>query len=149
MSSVFRGTREGDIESGFPGFISKRRQVRVHVTEDVYGDSDFNLHLVKEFDNLDYEILGSLDYGSGSYAPSLSEEEINVLPMHDSTIQHALSSVEPEQKQSDAAKPDKNMKSAKDGMTCNVCLEQVNVGEIVRSLPCFHQFHAICIDPWL
>ncbi|OAE29449.1 hypothetical protein AXG93_4548s1270 [Marchantia polymorpha subsp. ruderalis] len=34
-------------------------------------------------------------------------------------------------------------------LTCTVCLEQVVDGELVRSLPCLHQFHAGCIDQWL
>ncbi|THG10634.1 hypothetical protein TEA_024602 [Camellia sinensis var. sinensis] len=34
-------------------------------------------------------------------------------------------------------------KAAEDELTCSVCLEQVNVGELVRSLPCLHQFQAI------
>jgi hypothetical protein len=33
--------------------------------------------------------------------------------------------------------------------SCAVCLEQYQVGEMVRTIPCFHTFHATCIDPWL
>ncbi|XP_026412015.1 E3 ubiquitin-protein ligase SDIR1-like [Papaver somniferum] len=245
MSFVFRGTR-GDIESGFPGFIPERRQVRVHAGRPVntnsmaflvtvlllfmilnshqmspnfllwlvlgvflmatslrmyatcqqlqaqaqahaaaasglLGHTELRLHmppsiafatrgrlqglrlqlalLDREFDDLDYETLRALDSDNGSSAQSLSEEEINALPVHkykaagpqskSSTVQQASSSAIPEQKKPDAAKPDEVLKSTEDGLTCSVCLEQVDVGEIVRSLPCLHQFHANCIDPWL
>lgn len=33
--------------------------------------------------------------------------------------------------------------------SCAVCLENYTEGELVRSLPCFHNFHRECIDPWL
>mmetsp|Transcript_34108 Transcript_34108/g.49944 ORF Transcript_34108/g.49944 Transcript_34108/m.49944 type:complete len:346 (-) Transcript_34108:9-1046(-) len=33
--------------------------------------------------------------------------------------------------------------------TCAICLESYNVGEKVRTIPCFHTFHTKCIDPWL
>ncbi|KAL7433872.1 hypothetical protein ACHAXH_005005, partial [Discostella pseudostelligera] len=33
--------------------------------------------------------------------------------------------------------------------SCAVCLEQYQVGETLRTIPCFHTFHASCIDPWL
>lgn len=32
---------------------------------------------------------------------------------------------------------------------CVVCLEVFREEEAVRILPCFHQFHRTCIDPWL
>ncbi len=32
---------------------------------------------------------------------------------------------------------------------CSICLEDFVKGEDVRVLPCSHQFHPICIDPWL
>jgi hypothetical protein len=32
---------------------------------------------------------------------------------------------------------------------CTICTEDFKVGEDVRVLPCSHQFHPNCIDPWL
>lgn len=32
---------------------------------------------------------------------------------------------------------------------CPICLEAYEVGEDVRTIPCFHSFHAHCCDPWL
>ncbi|KAJ3156897.1 E3 ubiquitin-protein ligase rnf13 [Geranomyces michiganensis] len=33
--------------------------------------------------------------------------------------------------------------------TCALCLSDYAPGERVRELPCLHQYHASCIDPWL
>jgi hypothetical protein len=34
-------------------------------------------------------------------------------------------------------------------VVCSICTEDFTVGEEVRLLPCSHQFHPPCIDPWL
>ncbi|OAY46120.1 E3 ubiquitin-protein ligase SDIR1 isoform X1 [Manihot esculenta] len=115
--------------------------------------------LDREFDDLDYETLRALDSDNVPTTASMSDEEINALPVHKykvtalqsggSSMQQASSSVAAEQKKQDTANAVGSMKASDDELTCSVCLEQVNVGELVRTLPCLHQFHANCIDPWL
>lgn len=36
-----------------------------------------------------------------------------------------------------------------DGECCAICIEPYKVSETLRSLPCRHEFHKNCIDPWL
>ncbi|XP_031254979.1 E3 ubiquitin-protein ligase SDIR1-like isoform X1 [Pistacia vera] len=116
--------------------------------------------LDREFDELDYDTLRALDSDNTSTTPSMSEEEINALPVHKykvpgresagSSLQHPLSSSNPaELSKQESRKTDGCVKASEDELTCTICLEQVNGGELVRSLPCLHQFHANCIDPWL
>ncbi|KAF4970936.1 hypothetical protein FSARC_2132 [Fusarium sarcochroum] len=38
---------------------------------------------------------------------------------------------------------------AGDHLDCSICTEDFKVGEDVRVLPCKHQFHPACVDPWL
>ncbi|CAG8445691.1 7211_t:CDS:2 [Acaulospora colombiana] len=34
-------------------------------------------------------------------------------------------------------------------LTCPICLGDFESGEELRILPCHHQYHTVCIDPWL
>ncbi|GER36690.1 RING/U-box superfamily protein [Striga asiatica] len=123
--------------------------------------------LDREFDDLDYETLRALDADNIPTA-SMTDEEINALPVHkyklsgpqsgSSSVQQASSSTSAEKKQ-DLSNAQAGLKTSDDELTCSVCLEQVNAGELIRSLPCLHQlgtisyfpfqFHVNCIDPWL
>ncbi|TYJ42017.1 hypothetical protein E1A91_A03G059400v1 [Gossypium mustelinum] len=106
--------------------------------------------LDREFDDLDYETLRALDSDNISTTPSMSEEEINALPVHKYKVPGTESAgTLPKQASSSSAPVEPKQDSRNDELTCTICLDQVNRGELVRSLPCLHQFHASCIDPWL
>ncbi|GFG33175.1 hypothetical protein Cfor_06759, partial [Coptotermes formosanus] len=50
--------------------------------------------------------------------------------------------------------PTKNIKSEDkeiqgDGECCAVCIEPYKLSDVLRILPCRHEFHKLCIDPWL
>jgi hypothetical protein len=47
---------------------------------------------------------------------------------------------------SDATSPDP---VAVDNAGCSICTDDFEKGQDVRVLPCNHQFHPACIDPWL
>ncbi|KAI4304632.1 hypothetical protein MLD38_040112 [Melastoma candidum] len=115
--------------------------------------------LDREFDDLDYDTLRTLD-SEGISPNSMSEEEINALPVHKYKVSVPQSGDSSRQKGSSSSSSqevtmqesgvgDICTKPMEDDLTCSICLEQVSRGELVRSLPCFHQFHANCIDPWL
>lgn len=36
-----------------------------------------------------------------------------------------------------------------DDLTCPICFDDFQDGQILRILPCKHRFHALCVDPWL
>lgn len=87
----------------------------------------------------DYEALLRMEEEAGPAMHALLQsmgatlEEINRCPVrtlaeHDDLLQHS-----PE----------------KEPPHCAVCLETYELGNQVRTIPCFHTFHTDCIDPWL
>ncbi|XP_003558246.2 E3 ubiquitin-protein ligase SDIR1 isoform X1 [Brachypodium distachyon] len=120
--------------------------------------------LDREFDDLDYDALRALDADISPHAPSMSEEEINTLPVFKYKFQAQQGSASARKSgdgpsvllpSSSGSSNEKSQdaygasKTPEDELTCSVCLEQVVVGDLLRSLPCLHQFHVECIDPWL
>ncbi|CAI9106824.1 OLC1v1006053C1 [Oldenlandia corymbosa var. corymbosa] len=75
--------------------------------------------------------------------PAMSAVEINALPASKYRLQNESTS---EQGSSSSA-------SAKGAMVvwekCMICMDFLNDDDLVRCLPCDHQFHANCVDPWL
>jgi hypothetical protein len=50
--------------------------------------------------------------------------------------------------------PTRNVKSEDkeiqgDGECCAVCIEPYRLSDVLRILPCKHEFHRMCVDPWL
>lgn len=45
--------------------------------------------------------------------------------------------------------PEPAMSVDDDSLGCSICTEDFERGQDVRVLPCKHQFHPACIDPWL
>lgn len=39
--------------------------------------------------------------------------------------------------------------STDEGLGCSICTEDFEMGQDIRLLPCNHQFHPECVDPWL
>ncbi|EFJ31493.1 hypothetical protein SELMODRAFT_168691 [Selaginella moellendorffii] len=110
--------------------------------------------LDREFDELDYDALRALDPDNPPGVPALSEAEINSLPVHKYKPQKSQQGSSQQHQPQASSDPNKGSPSSSLGekleeLTCSVCLEQVMEGEIVRTLPCLHQFHPHCIDQWL
>jgi len=93
------------------------------------GDLHTRLHMMdRDFTAEDYEMLLQLDEESArsrrsSVAEAQAQSVLELLPV--STV--AASSA---------------------GAQCMVCLEPMETGEQIRTLPCMHVFHKACIDRW-
>ncbi|XP_024396562.1 E3 ubiquitin-protein ligase SDIR1 isoform X1 [Physcomitrium patens] len=123
--------------------------------------------LDREFDDLDYDALRALDGDNPPGVAGMSDTDISRLPvrMYKGSVQKpAADQSQPSSKGEDPPCEevvvdivDASLESVDEGkqnvveeeLTCSVCLEQVVDGEIIRTLPCVHQFHAACIDQWL
>ncbi|XP_047086379.1 E3 ubiquitin-protein ligase SDIR1-like [Lolium rigidum] len=152
------------------GFLG-RTELRVHVPPSIAVATRGRLQslrlqlalLDREFDDLDYDALRALDADNSPHAHSMSEEEINTLPVFKYKFQAQQASTAArksdgpsvplvsspgsgKEKKQDA---DGTSITPEDELTCSICLEEVVVGDLLRSLPCLHQFHVNCIDPWL
>lgn len=49
----------------------------------------------------------------------------------------------------ESASAHESTEQGEEHLGCSICTEDFTVGEDVRVLPCNHQFHPDCVDPWL
>jgi E3 ubiquitin-protein ligase SDIR1 len=126
--------------------------------------------LDREFDDLDYDALRALDADNPPGVTAMSDTDISRLPvrMYKGSTQTPVTEslpiaaelpseeVKVDVVDSSSEKSLVDLEAAKqinmvdlEELTCSVCLEQVVDGEMVRTLPCLHQFHSACIDQWL
>ncbi|KAJ4832196.1 hypothetical protein Tsubulata_009022 [Turnera subulata] len=74
---------------------------------------------------------------AGNMSIAMTQEEIDILPEYEYKVPDSSASVVPHSSDASIA------------LKCVVCQDQVKPGEIVRALPCLHQFHKVCVDGWL
>ena len=88
-----------------------------------------------------FQTLLSLDLDSEIYPRGLHSSDINRLPtrkyVHPNSSSACSSNSEVTHKRTELNKE------------CQVCLTDYENGDVLRILPCFHEFHTPCIDPWL
>jgi RING finger family protein len=64
------------------------------------------------------------------------------------TVQEGEASNEKESQAAKAASPEPT-EPVDENIGCSICTDDFERGQDVRVLPCNHQFHPACIDPWL
>lgn len=93
----------------------------------------------------DYEALWDLAEDVGEAVPrGLNKSEINRLP-----TRKYISNIGGSDASSSKDFDETVHKRAELNKECQVCLCDYENGDVLRILPCFHEFHTACIDPWL
>jgi len=107
----------------------------------------------REFGPDDYEELSALDAGirhrrgGGGWGPRVTAGDVDRLPTHahrPASAAVAVAAAGPSPGDGGGPEADADAPPA-----CPVCLAPFEAGECVRTLPCVHNFHAECVDPWL
>jgi len=107
--------------------ISQRRRILAESRRFASSLFPLNLQLAlvdRDFDERDYETLLGLDSDNPN-THGASTEQISRLP------------VSYYDKKQDAESH------------CSICLDVMTKGEQIRTLPCLHFYHTVCVDKWL
>lgn len=113
-----------------------------------------------DFSANDYDLLQQLDDHSEYKHDGCTDYEINRFPLHEfkesskdisilnnnSNNNNSISSVNSRDNLSVTTTA---IRKVVDFKKCSVCLGPFEKGDQLRTLPCLHQFHKDCIDPWL
>ena len=103
-----------------------------------------------DVDHMDYQQLLDLEEALGSVKPKVTAaraSEIDQLPVQEyhrpKPVAAAASS------SSSSSSSSKPAAVAAEEQQCSVCLSEFEEGDALKTLPCFHRYHASCIDQWL
>jgi hypothetical protein len=93
-----------------------------------------------DISSMSYDEIMELQERLGSVSQGASTQRIDQLP----TSKYDSSSTNDNKSEGNSKKNDDS-----GDHQCSVCMEEFESGETIRTLPCFHKFHAPCIDTWL
>lgn len=95
----------------------------------------------------DIELEGSKSNQSHGHAANDSLHHTEAVP--EPSPNNATSSNSPSMSEGPVLEPVVNAEQQNSNLGCSICTEDFTKGEDVRVLPCNHQYHPTCIDPWL
>lgn len=95
---------------------------------------------------LNYAILDAVALQLYPANAGVSSSLINRLPVSNYTASPSLFA---SSSSSSSGNSDSNNSTRNEEKRCEICLEKYEVGDELRTLPCFHRFHKYCIDQWL
>lgn len=97
-----------------------------------------HIRLLEYIDDLSHEEMLALEEHMGVVSCGLNEEDLAKIP---------IESVEGYRDALAGTGAGKGVKDEE--RTCTICLDDFIKGDLARKLPCDHQFHVNCVDPWL
>lgn len=115
----------------------------------IHSDSHEEIDEEDEFEEEKYSHDFNLDdsYDDGSLTPSLTANYEELLALDETIVKKGLCEAEIKKFPTYTFLSSDQM--AKPDSCCVICISTFEVGEIVREIPCGHEFHRDCIDKWL
>ncbi|CAO3563896.1 unnamed protein product [Mortierella alpina] len=128
-----------DAEQNSTASVTSRGPSRQRTSSDRQGSPD-------SLSSLSEASADSNDFSSSSHRPGSLLSDTSRGATERSGHERANQRRRPRVKQEPLELPFANANAQ---TACSICLTEYEAGEQIRTLPCFHQYHQGCIDPWL